>query len=437
MPNAKIEDFKYIEECLTHIKLKDDIAENLGRIERALTRVFDVEFKVSITDNTKNSLFIVNVFPDMKYVGKFGRALGKSLEHEELNSSEIVSEWKSYDKWYLELDSMVLWCTGNMIFNAADIAAAMIHEITRIVNNQTTPLIIYREFRSSVCDVNRVVRALLTHESKIQKLLSLATLECCESKLFAPVDSKPEDNIMRYEINRLGYSETYDSLVNRLITYGYGAEFVYKTEKDIEKDVHIILIWVTTTISELEFNKKRLRETLETETARAVSDIVKRALEDIRAEFFEGAQDSYRLLLSEQWNDKPVDKYGEMVAFENLIKSCKRIIKEATTNIFDKNGKLKKISQLDIDVIAVDVDAIETHDDKIYVLDRIYNNLQIVEAGLDYIESGDNKNRVSQNKNTLLDMKKQLEELRKATLATRIIDKQYGVFIKYPKGYEG
>lgn len=436
MANEKLDDFKYIEECLTHIKLKDDIAENLARIERALGRVFGVKFKVDITDNTKNSLFIVNVFPDKKFVRNFGRVLGKSLKREEFKSSDIVSDWKAYDEWCIELDSMVLWCTGNMVFNAADIAAAMIHEITRITNNQSTPLIIYREFRNAVCDVSRVVRALLTNEGKIQKLLSLATLECCESKLFAPVESKPEDNIMRYEINRLGYTDTYNSLIERLITYGYGAEFVYKTEKDIEKDVRIILIWVTTTISELEFNKRRLRETLETEIARAVSNVVKCTLEDIRAEFFEGAQDSYRLLLSEQWNDKPVDKYGEMVTFSNLIKSCNRIATEAAANVFDKNGKIKKISQLDIDVIAVDVDAIETHDDKIYVLDRIYNNLQIIEAGLDYIESGEGK-VVPQSKNTLLDMKKQLEELRRATLATRIIDKQYGVFVKYPKGYEG
>ena len=42
-----------------------------------------------------------------------------------------------------------------------------------------------------------------------------------------------------------------------------------------------------------------------------------------------------------------------------------------------------------------------------------------------------------QSKRTLTDMKEQLEELRKNILATKIIDKSYGVFIRAPKGYEG
>ena len=110
---------------------------------------------------------------------------------------------------------------------------------------------------------------------------------------------------------------------------------------------------------------------------------------------------------------------------------------EAANSVFDKNGKLKKVSQLDIDVLAVDAERIETHDDKIYLLDRIYDKLQILEAGIDYLESGDRQKVVKQSKNTLIDMKKQLEDLRKVVLSTRIIEKEYGVFIKYPKGYEG
>jgi hypothetical protein len=34
-------------------------------------------------------------------------------------------------------------------------------------------------------------------------------------------------------------------------------------------------------------------------------------------------------------------------------------------------------------------------------------------------------------------MREELEELRKTILATKIIEKEYGVFLRYPKGYEG
>ena len=72
----------------------------------------------------------------------------------------------------------------------------------------------------------------------------------------------------------------------------------------------------------------------------------------------------------------------------------------------------------------------------IYLLDRIYDKLHLIEAGLEYIESGQ-KDKVYQSKNTLTDLKRQLEDLRAQVLATRIIEKDYGVFVRYPKGYEG
>ena len=59
-----------------------------------------------------------------------------------------------------------------------------------------------------------------------------------------------------------------------------------------------------------------------------------------------------------------------------------------------------------------------------------------VNTALDYIEMG-KLDKVKQSKSTLLNMKKQLERLRQEILATRIVDKQYGLYIKYPAGYQG
>jgi hypothetical protein len=87
-------------------------------------------------------------------------------------------------------------------------------------------------------------------------------------------------------------------------------------------------------------------------------------------------------------------------------------------------------------MLAIEVDKIENNDDKIYVLDLIYDKLDLVNAALDFIDKG-KPDKVSQSKQTLLGFKKELETMRAQVLNLQVKDKQYGVFIKYPKGYEG
>lgn len=440
---VKSEDFKYIEECIARIKNHDDVEDNLTRIERALYRAFELNFKVSIARNDVNDFFAVNVFPGMAYIHRFPDLMAKTLierldPEEKLDDSAIIAEeWASCQMWFVELDHTMLY-SNTVSYSPADIMSAILYEISRIVYTDTVPRLVFDRFRYAVNDTNRLVRALFQN-TKIQMLMDLAIVECCQSKMFSKIsdDANNTCTTMCALLTSMGYLDDYNRLVTKFISDGKTTELVYKTHVDVSKDIKVIFIWIINMIKELEFNKKRLRDAIESERLRASSDVVKTILNAINSEFFEGVTDSYRLLLSEQWNATPVDKYAGLVAFENLVKSCKRIMTEATSSVFDKNGKLKKISQLDIDIIAVDVDRIETHDDKIYVLDKIYDKLQICEAGLDYIESGDSNKKVNQSKQTLLSMKKQLEDLRRMTLATRIIEKEYGVFIKYPKGYEG
>lgn len=438
----KCEDFKYIEECINNIIAKNDIDENTTRIEHALGRIFDKKFIVSIATNSVKDFFAVNVFPVTNDAGDICKKICATLGEDDYDvrnaSEDIVLRWQVSSSWHVELDPEMLWDISNK-YSATDVSVAITHEVLRVIYSPMVPLTVYRTFRECASDMPLIVRSLFKHD-KIQLLLRLAVLECCESKLFTNVSTENACDDLREIHNiltNMGYADEYDNLVTRFISNGNMNKFVYRTSDDVKNDIRIIIMWITNIIRELEFNKKRLREALESEKLRASSDIVKSTLNIIYSSFFEGAIDSYRALLSETWNDKPVDTYGGLMTFNSIIQRCKSIVKESMMSLFDKNGKLKKVSQLDIDVLNTEIGRIETHDDKIYLLDRIYDKLQIVEAGLEYIENDDTKHKVKQPKTQLLDYKRQLEDLRKVVLSTRIIEKDYGVFVRYPKGYEG
>jgi hypothetical protein len=82
------------------------------------------------------------------------------------------------------------------------------------------------------------------------------------------------------------------------------------------------------------------------------------------------------------------------------------------------------------------MDKIANNDDRIYVLDLIYDKMDLVNTALDYI-SQNKTEKVSQSKQTLTGFKTQLEKMRDKVINMQLKEKTYGVFIKYPKGYEG
>ena len=427
---AKSEDFKYIEECFKYIMSGEDVDEHTSRIERALGRIFPgQEFNVAICENVTNKFFGVCVFPTIEAINNINGYIFKDKDCE----ADIVKCWQRSKNWYVEIDNNILWGL-NAKFNPAEITALMLYQLGSTIYSNVVPVTINRIFRYKFAEMDYEMKALITNSNKIRSLMSLATLEACTTKNFRFIDCNVEHCVVSSMMCSLGYCEEFNNFIGKLMNL-YGNTYINRTQDEFEKDINIVVNWAIDNIRRLEFRTTALRDALKTEMINNDSVVVKNAVQAIYNSFFGGVLDNYRVLLSEQYMDTPRDVVAEMEAVGFLLKEYRRIVAESATMPFDKNGKLKKVSQLDIDVLAVDIDRIETHDDKVYLLDRLYDMLQIVEAGLEYIESGD-KTKVTQSKQTLTEMRTQLISMRSQILSTRIIEKEYGVFIKYPKGYE-
>jgi hypothetical protein len=189
----------------------------------------------------------------------------------------------------------------------------------------------------------------------------------------------------------------------------------------MEKELKAVVTWTFVNISELEYRKTKLRTMLQTEILQNPSKYIRTLVFNIKTKFFGG-------------NDE--NSYKEIVSEQFLVQQYNVVIKEGLLDLFDKYGKLKKINQSDIDILSVEKDRIENEDDKIYVLDLIYDKMDEVNAGLELI-SENKKEKVYLSKDKFLSYKAQLEKLRKDVLEVKLKDKQYGVFVQYPVGYEG
>lgn len=424
----KRENLVFIEKCFGHIKAKDDVNGNITRIERALSREFDLKFNLSIVKNTTNQFFGMNIFPSVSTMD----IMVESIIDKKSSVEEILEVWQKNDTWYIEIDDILLYDT-NLNANPAEITAVLLHEIGHTVYDSTIPRRLNKTLRYKLMKLTYQMRALVSNE-KIRKLFNLAILESCTTKSYTFTNVKSERFADKFVLD-YGYGNELDEFIGKLIK-SQGNSLINKTDKELEKEVEIIVNWTVVNIKELEFRKKALRQSLKVEMMKSPSDLTKRVIQDIYVSFFGESTDKYRALLSEQYTGDSRDIYNEMKCEQILMNDVKRIIEEASLGFFDKLGKVKKVSQSDIDILSVDASNIENNDDKIYLLDRLYILLERVNAALDLIEIGKEK-KVAQSKSTLLNMRDQLNKIREQILSTKVIDKEYGVFIKYPKGYQG
>lgn len=425
---ANNEEFLQIMKCFSYIKSGESESSNLNRIESSLSRLFEINFHLSVIQNEHSDFFGLTIYPSIEVTDN----IIKDILDTSVKTSTIVETWQCNKDWYVEIDSMLL---SGVDINAspAEITALLLHEIGHVVYSNTIIQKLTATIREKVSKLNYITKKLL-NDDKIRKLFYLTILEVCNFKDFHYEVDTNEAVSDRF-VNQYRFRDNMDELIGKIIGR-YGNEWINRKEDDIDNTIKIMVNWVIVNVRELEFRKKELRNALKIELMTTSSALVKRVIQHIYASFFGSVTDKYRMILSEQYNSHAVDKVSLMEAEQYLDKYYKNIIKEASAGLFDKVGRIKKVEQLDIDILCADIDRIQTNDDKIYLLDKLYIQMDKVNTALDYIEMG-KLDKVKQSKSTLLNMKKQLERLRQEILATRIVDKQYGLYIKYPAGYQG
>ena len=106
-------------------------------------------------------------------------------------------------------------------------------------------------------------------------------------------------------------------------------------------------------------------------------------------------------------------------------------------SIFGNKETYKKVTQKDIDLIRVEAEAISSTDDKVYLMEELHKHIEAAETALKELDDPKTAPNVKQTREELLRLRENMEEVRKYIIDFQIPQKRYGLFIKYPKGFEG
>ena len=108
-----------------------------------------------------------------------------------------------------------------------------------------------------------------------------------------------------------------------------------------------------------------------------------------------------------------------------------------SNDYLDKQGNCKIVSQREIDIIHVKAQGISSLTDKEYLLNDLYRQIELADKALEMLENPKEAEKVKQKKEELLRLRESMDEVRRYILNYKLQPEGYGLYIKYPPGYEG
>lgn len=414
---------KDIEEAFGEIKRKQNIAENLKIIKMALGKMGIKINTVTLVPAEKDEFFGMSIYPTHSVADRIVQCM---IDKKPLKAYEEI--WVENDVWIIEIDSKLVYDT-KLNANPSELTAALLHEIGHTIYSNSIPQKLHKTMSYTFLNLPSDVRIILTKGNKSFK--ALFTPIVAQASRNVSYSLKKELEADKYVV-KMGYGQSLETLLQKILLV-YGSDFVDNTDRELEQNLKVTASWSRTQASELRLRKDALRNSIDTVTLITPSLYIREIFENINEKVFKGSP-SFEQLVNRENRGKyltesvlPDDRQGI---------PCNAVIESARNTKFDKYGKLQKVTQHDIDIVAIQAEKIENQNDKIYLLDVIYDYCETLDLAEECLADG-RKSAVQMTERQIKDMKSELGDLRKRILTTKITEKQYGVFIKYPAGYEG
>lgn len=441
------DEYKYLCENIDIIKENKTntyvINTALKSISNILSRCFDMHITTTILDTlTDNEFFGVNIYPEFKDIRTIvGITCGDIEQPININGTEYESPkeaikrvWMDNNDWHIDFDGKLFYDLSHR-FTTREIVALLIYQIESNVFCTYKVETIYKCIKHMLLNIDYRTNC-IAKSSLCRNFFIIPFIQTCG---FINFRSKlPPESL----INMIpALNKDYMSLLTKITTY-YSSSLINKPSYELRDRISYIITWVFEAINDLKYSMLILKKSLKEQIQAEKSFYVKNLLVTIFNQF---AFNDFSDVVAESAELKYLKQVPpEAIAVKEQIKLTNfwnklQAIGESSVDskLLDNMGRCKRLSQEEIDVLRLEVEKIECVDDKIYYMEKVYDKLAIVDNALTMLNNNDTKNLVRDSKAKLMKQKEQLMIIRDIIINKKISPERYGLFIKYPAGYEG
>lgn len=400
MNTKKNPNLLYIEECIGNIQDGGDKKKNLDTIERFINRMFNSNancLNITICEND-GMLFGMNVVPVLSAINRI---------YSEMAEGKTAS-LKGID-YNIEIDSKLLF-DKSLNMNPGEITAVLLHEIGHMVMDTSFLKDVNMLFIENLSKQDVLVS---NKNRNLEIVLSLYIFNFIEKTRIT---------------NRVKNFEVEISADDFAIKQGYGKELYMALDK--------FASYYNTTIKKVK-SKSQIEKEYE-EDAMVYADLVKNF--NNRQEFLlKTLKKEERFICSKLFLSKIKDNIKLIDDnIKELTKGRTRKLKASLNNdvklsegvLTKMLGLTPRVTQKTVDELSIEAQMMETNDDKLILVGKIHKKIADVDEALTKVDS-------KRETGNLKNYRNQLVKLLQSVINKKIQEKTYGVFVKYPVGYEG
>lgn len=345
-----------------------------------------------------NQLYGMRVYPSTDAINKMAAKLLQSK-----STSQFVNYVIHDDiSFVVELDPQLF--SGFIRFTPKEIVAMLLHEVGHVTTNSD----FYAEMKKSM-DL-----ALLEMDKNKDVSLNKNTIAVVMLYIMRGIDATRIQNISKDQLQKEKLADKY------VYDLGLG-EDLYSALNKFNK---LYLNYYRKCTRDEKLNQQA-KETV------AILGMLKNRAGEIKILL----DADYKLTKSHSIKDTIKYIQRSLTSLFNNTQKPLVVINEGFLDLWMKNPV--KVSQADIDSLLIEIDRMEDYDDKEIVVYKIHKRLQQLADAQLKIARMSEPNDIKTFTVRVESYSKQLQSMLKDALKFKPTPKRYGVFIKYPKGYEG
>lgn len=383
--------------------------ELISSIEKYLKRITHInDFEVTLVKTKKP--FIMAVYPDDSELEKgYLKTLVDAMHDKDTNV--FLEKWRQIKKWHVEIDEKILLLGDMQVMNGEEFTAILAHELGHVFIS--SPIKMKTTYAQNKASFNMLEKLMLSNSRLTNYLFLPLFLHCLNFRVVISKLGNPVEEIRADAKVPKQYQPALISYMSRCVIDNIKCQDVIKSDRDDQADYEVGVRFTRDAIDLMRTRKDILKRTIQTQYALSESPTIKKFMNLIskRTSAIDIEKNTNKLDL-----DYKISKYLE----DDYV-----MAKEQVEQILEST----KVTDRDLMILEVEKDNIQSTDDKLYLIHTIYDYMETVEKELSKRKDKPNPSQDSRIQ--------YLMNLKNEVMAAKVKEKSYGVFIKYPNGYEG
>jgi hypothetical protein len=435
------EEFKIMAECISQMRShKTDKAimhEEIRQLANSLKVCFKIDCTIAVIDDVGSLGFYgFNIYPSVARMTQVVEELGHN------HFSEIRRLWQTNPKWHIDIDAKMLYDISNKL-TPAEIVTLLLYCIEQIIFDYDTPIRIaytIAKYRSKM----NIMSRFMAEAPRLREIYMIPFMIGCSYINLVYADEARREQMLANSMvgsNVESYNRYSSAVQKILFRYGRG-EIIDQSLYDIERRIVFMLNWIYEGLNDLRHSSLRVKENLRRHMVACRSPYIRMIFKNVILGLSKPSdlQSDHVMKLKITAESTYINPDMKAMLEKMDDDFWKRYIatmeNRLIENYMDRNGNMKKITNEELDMIRAEADSIESVDDKIYLLEKLYNVIGAISTAKDLLNSKQAR-KVRQTKNELENLSSYAEEVRQYIIKYKIPPKGYGLYIKYPGGYEG